>query len=466
MSQEQNRVQELIDALIERGILKDRRLIWALQEVPLRDFLPNELVGDDRLFNDEPLPFYQKGWYVRTISAPHMICIMLQSLGLEAGDNLLILGAKSGYIAALASFMTMEGEIFILEANQEIADITRENLKKTGYDETVSVYHGSPLEGLPNLGPWQKILVTGTISEETVGKLLPQLDKNKGVLFAPVGGEEFQEYLQFMRDGEEFFARSLGGVRFGPLQLDITYKDESIGQSEIMQKLQEEHKRFFSQKVGIVRVTPDRTRVDNTVRSVSDKYDTSKEKELPAEEIEDLAVKEAFRSNGSVPLLHICELLDVDFNAVVKVLGQSSKGKIQEVGPHPLHDKVFVIPVADPEIPLKIKRHYEDLLNILQSLRFESNLNEKLERLKAITTTLDKLEDLNETFSIKLKKLRAAVQKLSATEKVLQDFDKIAQPTSDVLTKKESIYQQEVQQADEIIEIVKSELKRIESLLK
>lgn len=462
----ENRCQELIDALVEHGILKDRRLIWAFQEVPLREFLPRDLVEDDRLFNDEPLPFYQNGYYVRTISAPHMICIMLQALGLEAGDNLLILGAKSGYIAALASFMAMEGEIFILEANQEIADITRDNLKKTGYDETVSVNHGSPLEGLPNLGPWQKILVTGTISEETVGKLLPQLDKNKGVLFAPVGGEEYQEYMQFMRDGDEFFTRSLGGVRFGPLQLEVTYKNEYIGQSEIMNKLQEEHKRFFSQRVGIIRVTPDRTRVDKTVRSVSDKYDTSQEKEVPAEEIEELAIREAFRSSGSVPLLRICELLDADFNDVVRALSQSSRGKIEEVGPHPLQDKVFVIPVADPEVPLKIKRNYDELLNLIQSMRFESNLNEKLERLKVITAILDKLDDLNETFSIKIKKLRAAVQKLLATEKVLQDLDKIPKPTSDVLTKKESIYQQEGQQTDEITEIVKSELKRIEALLK
>ncbi len=462
----ENNSQELIDALMERGILKDRRLIWAFQEVPLREFLPKDLVDDDRLFNDEPLPFFQKGWYVRTISAPHMICIMLQSLGLEAGDNLLILGAKSGYIAALASFMTMEGEIFILEANQEIADITRDNLKKTGYDETVSVYHGSPLEGLPNLGPWQKILVTGTISEETCGKLLPQLDKNKGVLFAPVGGEEFQEYLQFMRDGEEFFVKSLGGVRFGPLQLEVTYKDESIGQSEIMQKLQEEHKRFFSQRTGIITVTPDKTRVDKTMRSMSDKYDTSQEKAVPAEDIEDLAIREAFRASGSVPLVRICELLDLDFNDVLKILNQSSKGKIQEVGPNPIQDKVFVIPVADPEIPLKIKRNYEELLTIAQSLRFEPSMNEKLERLKDVIAIVGKLEDLNETFSIKIKKLKAAIQKLQATERVLQDYDKIAQPTPDVLTKKESVYQQEAQQADEISEIVKAELKRIESLLK
>ncbi len=462
----EDRCQELIDALMEHGILKDRRLIWAFQEVPLREFVPQDLVVDDQLYEDTPLTFYQKGYYVRTISAPHMICIMLQSLGLEAGDSLLILGAKSGYIAALASFMTMEGEIIILEANQEIADITRDNLKKTGYDETVSVTHGSPLDGLPNLGPWQKILVTGTISEETVGKLLPQLDKNKGVLFAPVGGEELQEYKQFMRDGDEFFTRSLGGVRFGPLQLDVTYKNEYIGQSEIMNKLQEEHKRIFSQRVGIIRVTPDRTRVDNTVRSVSDKYDTSQEKEVPVEEIEELAIREAFRSSGSVPLLRICELLDVDFNDVAKVLGQSTKGKIQEVGPNPLQDKIFVIPVADPEVPLKIKRNCEELLNIVQSLRFETNLNEKMERLREITTILDKLEDLNETFSIKIKKIKAAMQKLHATEKVLQDLDKITQPTSDMITKKESVYQQEGQQTDEISEIVKNELKRIESLLK
>jgi len=462
----ENRCQELIDALMEREILKDRRLIWAFQEVPLREFLPKDLVDEDRLFNDEPLPFYQNGWYVRTISAPHMICIMLQSLGLEAGDNLLILGAKSGYIAALASFMTMEGEIFILEANQDIADITRDNLKKTGYDETVSVYHGSPLEGLPNLGPWQKILVTGTISEDTLKRLLSQLDKKKGVLFAPVGGEDVQEYLQIMRDADEYFTRSLGGVRFGPLQLEVTYKEASTGQSEIMKKLQDEHKRFFSQKVAIIRVVPDTSRVDATVRSVSDKYDTTQEKEVPAEEIEEVAIKEAFRGSGSVPLLRICELLDVDFNDVTKALTHSSRGKIKEVGPDPLHDKVFVIPKTDPELLLKIKRNYEDLVNIVRSLRFETKLEEKVELLKEINATMEKLEELNDTFSIKIKKLKATVQRLHATEKVLQDLDRIPLPASDVITKKESVYQQEIQQADEVTDIVKSELKRIESFLK
>ena len=57
----------------------------------------------------------------RTISAPHMISIMLQGLALEPKDDLLILGAKSGYIAALAHKLAPNGKILILEANSDIA---------------------------------------------------------------------------------------------------------------------------------------------------------------------------------------------------------------------------------------------------------------------------------------------------------------------------------------------------------
>ena len=113
---------QLLFTLIYNGYLRDIRLVKAFLDVPLKKFIPNELHSHFKIYNDAPVLFYLnkvKPETLRTISAPHMISIMLQQLLLEEDDDLLILGAKSGYIAALAQKLAPQGKIVILEANQE-----------------------------------------------------------------------------------------------------------------------------------------------------------------------------------------------------------------------------------------------------------------------------------------------------------------------------------------------------------
>lgn len=221
-----NKKKRLLDTLVVNQILKDKRLIKAFMEIPLESFIPVKFKDPKKLYEDMPNLFYfdeHNPKNYRTISAPHMITIMLEGLALEASDDLLILGAKSGYIAALAHHLAPKGEIVILEANAEIARITSENLKKLKLDNNITIIVKNPLNGMPDLSPWQKILVTGAIEQSKIYPLLNQLDKDGGVLFAPIGQDLVQIYTQILRDKDEFYGKhfQVNGqtlqVKFSPL---------------------------------------------------------------------------------------------------------------------------------------------------------------------------------------------------------------------------------------------------------
>ena len=223
---------QLLYYLISGGQLKDIRLFKAFLELNLKEFVPLRVrkyiqklhVGN--IYEDTPTLFYfdrEHPENVRTISAPHMIVIMLQNLVLKEDDDLLILGAKSGYISVLAHKMAPKGKIKILEANSRIAKITQKNIEKLNLQDYIEVIIKNPLEGLPEYSPWQKILVTGAIETSKINTLLNQLDREQGVLFAPIGGDDVQDYTQILRKDDEYYAEVQLQVRFTPLitQLEI-----------------------------------------------------------------------------------------------------------------------------------------------------------------------------------------------------------------------------------------------------
>jgi len=214
--------KRLVDSLTSNDLLKDKRLYKAFLEIPLEEFIPKNYQDSLKIYEDIPnLFYYHDPSNYRTISAPHMITIMLQGLSLEKNDDLLILGAKSGYIAALAHRLAPQGEIIILEANSEIVELTEKNLKKLELDENISVIVKNPLEGMPDLTPWQKILVTGAIKQNRITPLLRQLDKDEGVLYAPIGEGLVQTYTQILRIEDNFYGKKQLQVRFTPLMTQV-----------------------------------------------------------------------------------------------------------------------------------------------------------------------------------------------------------------------------------------------------
>jgi hypothetical protein len=83
----------------------------------------------------------------------------------------------------------------------------------------------NPLEGMPELAPWKKILVTGAIKQSKLSQLLRQLDKDYGVLFAPVGEDLISMYTQYIRVKDNYFAKKHLQVRFTPLITQVEYDE-------------------------------------------------------------------------------------------------------------------------------------------------------------------------------------------------------------------------------------------------
>ncbi|TFG06657.1 MAG: hypothetical protein EU539_07005 [Promethearchaeota archaeon] len=241
----------LLFDLIRKGYLKDIRLFKAFLDLDLAEFIPRRYMFRTRIYDDAPSLFYldkNNRENLRTISAPHMISIMLQGLVLKENDELLILGAKSGYIAALAQKLSPNGKIVILEANSKIAKITEKNLKRLDY-KNIEVIVQNPLNGLPNKSPWQKILVTGAIEQNRIYPLLKQLDPDSGVLFAPIGQDFIQTYTQILRMNNDFYGKRQLQVRFTPLiteveldELELVVDFEEIGLCDEDELLDEESK--------------------------------------------------------------------------------------------------------------------------------------------------------------------------------------------------------------------------------
>ncbi|MFX1322393.1 MAG: hypothetical protein ACFFAQ_12200 [Promethearchaeota archaeon] len=239
--------RRLLDSLIKNEILRDKRLYKAFLEVPLEEFIPKKFMPYAKLYYDVPNVFYyneSNPKSYRTISAPHMITIMLQGLALEPSDDLLILGAKSGYISALAHKLAPKGEIIVLEANSDIAKVTSDNLERLKLDNNITVIVKNPLLGMPELCPWQKILVTGAIKQSKIHPLLKQLDPNDGVLYAPIGEDFVQFYTQILRMNEEFFGKRQLQVRFTPLitQLELNELELITDFDEL--EIKEEHSKI------------------------------------------------------------------------------------------------------------------------------------------------------------------------------------------------------------------------------
>ncbi|MFX1260015.1 MAG: hypothetical protein ACFFAN_19370, partial [Promethearchaeota archaeon] len=245
----------LLEHLVKSKYLKDKRLFEAFLEVPLEDFIPRQYIDTAKIYEDIPnLFYYQNPDNYRTISAPHMISIMLQGLSLNENDDLLILGGKSGYIAALAHKLAPKGEIVILEANSEIAKIIDDNLKKLNLHDNITVNVKNPLLGMPDLSPWQKILVTGAIKQERIYPLLKQLDPSEGVLYAPIGEDFIQIYTQILRIKEEYFGKKQLQVRFTPLMTQI-----ELDELELITDFEE------------VKIKDDPNKVEETIGSINEK---------------------------------------------------------------------------------------------------------------------------------------------------------------------------------------------------
>lgn len=215
MSYEQDRYK-LIQRLKRHGYIESKRVEEAINKVPRHLFVPENVRS--RAYIDSPQPIGQG----QTISAPHMVAMMVEKLDLKEGHKVLEVGGGRGYHAAvIAEVVGEEGKVITVELLESLASDAEKVLKRAGYDN-VQVVTGDGSKGFEENAPYDRISVACG-APEIPPPLIKQL-KVGGKILIPVGGSFYQNLILAVKtDKKRIKKKDLGGVLFVPLKGEYGY---------------------------------------------------------------------------------------------------------------------------------------------------------------------------------------------------------------------------------------------------
>jgi protein-L-isoaspartate(D-aspartate) O-methyltransferase len=199
---------ELVKRLILERRIYTKEVEQAFLETPREVFVPNSI--KKYAYLDTPLEIGNG----QTISAPHMIAIMVEALDIKRGQKILEIGAGSGYHAAIVSKLVgKEGHVYTIERHSSLAENAKKNIKNAGVTN-VTTETGDGSQGLSKYAPYNRIYVT-CAAPDIPPPLIEQLS-GKGKLMVPVG-KTICELKLIEKIGNELIKNNLGGCAFVPL---------------------------------------------------------------------------------------------------------------------------------------------------------------------------------------------------------------------------------------------------------
>jgi protein-L-isoaspartate(D-aspartate) O-methyltransferase len=212
--------KRMVENLVRVGMIRSKEVERAFLKVPREEFVWHNM--RHLAYEDTPLSLGSTG---QTISAPHMVAIMLEELDLKKGLKVLEVGAGSGYSAALIAEIVKptgsnenEGHVLSIERVSDLMNFARDNLKRTGYDDRVSVIFGDGTLGYPERSKdmlYDRIVVTAAAPHIPV-YLRAQL-KEDGIILVPVGDTFMQTLINGIKRKEKMEFREVCNCMFVPL---------------------------------------------------------------------------------------------------------------------------------------------------------------------------------------------------------------------------------------------------------
>lgn len=205
-----NERHRMVDTQIAARGIQGQRLLHALRSVPRERFLGASLA--EFAYVDSPLPI-EEG---QTISQPFIVASMIEAAEITEQDNVLEVGAGSGYAAAVLGLIA--GRVQAIERHGRLARLARERLDALGY-RNVQVRAGDGTLGWPDAAPFDAILIAAA-GPEVPAPLKAQLAIG-GRLVMPLDlgdDDDGQHLVKVTRTGESDYEQEvMGRVSFVPL---------------------------------------------------------------------------------------------------------------------------------------------------------------------------------------------------------------------------------------------------------
>jgi protein-L-isoaspartate(D-aspartate) O-methyltransferase len=198
-----------VASLLERRYITKPEVVSAMMGVRRHLFVPDRHRED--AYADHPLEIGES----QTISAPHMVGIMVEKLDLCKGQKVLEIGAGSGYHAAVtAHIVGAAGHVYTVERIEILAERARRNLEAAGFSKSVTVVVGDGSTGLPQHSPYDRIFVA-CAAPSVPPPLFEQLEEG-GKMLVPVGSG-YQDLLLVEKKHGKQVVKDEGGCVFVPL---------------------------------------------------------------------------------------------------------------------------------------------------------------------------------------------------------------------------------------------------------
>ncbi|MFQ5838002.1 MAG: protein-L-isoaspartate O-methyltransferase [Thermoplasmata archaeon] len=206
----EERREKMVHRLVEQGILRTPRVVEAMLMVPRHAFLPKGYRNS--AYYDTPLSIGAG----QTISAPHMVGMMLEHLDLQEGHVVLEIGAGSGYHAALVGYIVgPSGRVYSVERIDALARKAQKNVEAVGLADRVEIVVGDGSQGVPEHAPYDRIFVTCAAPD--IPPPLKEELKDGGKLLIPMGSRYYQDLILVEKTEGGLKRRDLGGCVFVPL---------------------------------------------------------------------------------------------------------------------------------------------------------------------------------------------------------------------------------------------------------
>lgn len=204
--------QDQLDRLERGGRLSRGDVRKAMEAHPRWRFLdPDAIEEREKAVEDRPVPI----GVGQTISAPHMVAILVEESLPSQGERCLEVGAGSGWLAAvLGEVVGPSGHVTGMEIKPELVDLARKNIEAEGL-QNVTILHGDGSLGHPEGGPYD-IIIASCGAPSIPDPLLNQLAPG-GRLVIPVGHRGHQRLHRVTRTSDGFEEENLGGCAFVPL---------------------------------------------------------------------------------------------------------------------------------------------------------------------------------------------------------------------------------------------------------
>ena len=209
--------ERMVDRQIAGRGICDPAILNAFREVPRELFVAEKYAA--AAYDDGPLPI-EAG---QTISQPYIVAFMIDAAEVRRGDQVLEIGAGSGYAAAVMS--RIADRIVAIERQPDLVRIARERLDRLGCDNVLLI-EGDGTCGSPDDAPFDAILAAASGSH-VPPPLVDQLAPG-GRLVMPIGDPHgAQELVKVTKrpDGTTREER-LCAVRFVPLIGEEGWSDD------------------------------------------------------------------------------------------------------------------------------------------------------------------------------------------------------------------------------------------------